>query len=128
MRISILIAAFGAAILAGCSKNPGAEQFIPPAANARQALDAALTRWKGGQSPEKFPFENATVQIADAAWASGLKLTGFEIVSEEANEGPRAFNVKLKTSRGEQALKYYIVGIDPLWIYAEADYKKMSGG
>ena len=37
------------------------------------------------------------------------------------------FNVKLKTAKGEQATKYYVLGIDPLWVYGETDYKKMTG-
>ena len=66
--------------------------------------------------------------MIDQAWAGGLKLQGFEITGEESRRtGPRVFNVKLKTPKGEQATKYYVVGIDPLWVYGEADYKKLIG-
>ena len=39
--------------LAGCSKR-GEDQFIPPEALARQALETALKAWQGGQAkPER---------------------------------------------------------------------------
>jgi hypothetical protein len=38
------------------------------------------------------------------------------------------FTVKLKTAKGEQTLKYYVFGIDPLQVYSEPDYRKLTGG
>jgi hypothetical protein len=115
--------------LAGC--NPADEKKYTPAdTTARQALEAALGKWRDGQAkPEKFTLGQATVEVQDQAWASGQKLQGFEVVSEEppAGAGPRVYAVKLKTPKGEQTVKYYVVGIDPLWVFAEPDYKKQMG-
>ena len=122
--------ALGTLLLAGCTKSGGEERYIPSEASARQALESALTRWRDGQAkPEKFALDKVSVEILDQVWSSGQKLTGFEILSEESVAGgPRVFSVKLKSARGDMTVKYYVVGIDPLWIYSEADYRKMTGG
>lgn len=119
----------GLGVLAGCNKGGDEAKYVPPESNARLALETALTKWKDGEpQPGEFPMGKVKVQVVDQAWAGGLKLTGFEIAGDESGAGgPRVFNVKLKTARGEQATKYYVLGIDPLWVYGEADYKKMTG-
>jgi hypothetical protein len=121
----------GLGLLAGCDRggSGGEGKFVPAQANAREALEAALTKWKEGQAqPGEIPVGKVKVQVIDQAWAGGLKLQGYEITGEESGAtGPRVFNVKLKTAKGEQATKYYVVGIDPLWVYGEADYKKLTG-
>lgn len=113
----------------GCHKQGGEERYTPAEGTAREALDAALTRWKGGQpAPAPFPLGKVKVEVLDQNWAGGLKLTGYEIVADEpAASGPRVFTVKLNTSKGERTVKYYVVGIDPLWVYGEADYQKATG-
>lgn len=120
----------GLAVLAGCDKAADTGKYVPAGSSAREALEAALTKWKDGEArPGEFTAGKVKVQVVDQAWAGGLKLQGFEITGEEsASGGPRVFNVKLKTGKGEQAAKYYVVGIDPLWVYGEADYQKLTGG
>lgn len=120
----------GLGLAAGCSKQAGEERFTPAESNARQALETALNQWKSGQArPAPFNFGTVKVEVADQAWATGQKLQAFEIVGTEAGPtGPRVFTVKLGTGRGEQTVKYYVLGIDPLWIYGEADYRQLSGG
>lgn len=119
----------GLAVLAGCNSGGDTGRYVPPEASARQALEAALTQWKDGEAkPGEFELGKAKIQVVDQTWAGGVKLHGFEITGEEAGSaGPRVFNVKLKTAKGEQVTKYYVVGIDPLWVYGEADYKKLVG-
>lgn len=119
----------GLAVLAGCNSGGDTGRYVPPESSARQAVEAALTHWKDGATqPGELSVGSQKVQVVDQAWAGGLKLQGFEITSEETGSGgPRVFNVKLKTARGEQVTKYYVVGIDPLWVYAEPDYKKLIG-
>ena len=130
MRALLSLAAFGLLLLAGCTKSGGEERYIPTEASARQALESALSRWRDGQAkPEKFTQGKVAVEVLDQIWLSGQKLVSFEILSEESPAGgPRVFSVKLKTARGEQTVKYYVVGIDPLWIYSEVEYRKMTGG
>jgi hypothetical protein len=113
--------------LAGCS-GQGEEQFIPSEATARQALETALNAWKDGQArPARFTQGKVAVEVMDGTWESGQKLRAFEIVAEESSGGPRWFTVKLTLARGERTVKYAVLGNDPLWVYSEADYKKLSG-
>jgi hypothetical protein len=114
-------------LAAGCKDE--VKNYTPSETNARQALETALTQWRDGQAkPAPFPLGKVTVQVADQNWEAGQKLQGFEIVGDDAAaSGPRTFTVKLKTAKGEQTTKYYVFGIDPLQIYSEPDYKKLTG-
>lgn len=116
-----------AGLAVGCQGE--VKNYTPSEANARAALEAALTRWQNGQAkPAPFQHGKVTVQVADQSWEAGQKLQGFEIVGDDgATSGPRAFTVKLKTAKGEQTTKYYVFGIDPLQIYSQPDYQKLTG-
>jgi hypothetical protein len=117
-----------ALILPACSK-PGPEKFIPSETQARQALETALNAWKGGKAQsDPLSLGKVKVVVVDPAWSAGEKLTAFEILSEEAGEGPRHFTVKLTVAKGERTMKYVVLGNDPLWVYTEAEYKRLSGG
>jgi len=131
IRVWLRVLAVGFCLAAGCKDGGGDEtKFIPAESNAREALEAALKKWQDGEpQPATFPFGKVKVQVVDQTWSGGLKLQGFEILGEDPEtKGPRVFNVKLKTPKGEQTTKYYVVGIDPLWVYGEPDYRKMIGG
>ena len=128
MRVLLCIAVAGLGLLAGCNKEGDVAKYTPAEGEARKALETALGQWRDGQAkPASFPLGKVTVEVLDQTWASGQKIQGFEIVGEEKGDGPRIFTVKLTTAKGEQTVKYYVVGIDPLWVYSEADYKKQSG-
>jgi hypothetical protein len=126
-QFDICVAAVLGLTSAGCFRQ-GEEKFIPPEAVARQALETALNAWKDGQArPAKFTQGKVDVNVMDGTWESGQKLRAFEIVDEESSGGPRWFTVKLTLARGEQTVKYAVLGNDPLWVYSEAEYKKLSG-
>ena len=117
----------GAVVVAGCSKS-GPEKFIPSEGQARQALETALNAWKNGQEkPGGLKLGKVGVEVVDAAWSAGQKLSAFEIVSEEPGQGPRFFTVKLTLPKGPETVKYVVLGNDPLWVYTEAAYNKLSG-
>ncbi len=122
-----VLAAGAAVALAGCPGG-GTEKFVPSEGAARQALETALDAWKGGQAkPGKLSVGGVAVNVVDATWESGQKLTAYQIVSEEPGEGPRWFSVKLSLPKGDRTVKYAVVGKDPIWVYDEAGYKKLSG-
>jgi hypothetical protein len=129
MRSCVWFTLLSLAALAGCN-SADEKKYTPPDNTARQALETALGHWRDGQpKPEPFTLNKVSVQVLDQAWAAGQKLQQFDIQSEEfVGTGPRVYAVKLKTPKGEQTIKYYVVGIDPLWVYSEADYKKQMGG
>ena len=58
----------GLCLATGCSRGPKKdEDFTPAADKAKQALEAALNRWQGGQPPGTIPGSPA-VEIVDSAW------------------------------------------------------------
>src|SRR4051812_48747022 len=104
--------------LAGCSGRKN-EDFTPPAARARAALEKALEAWKEGRPPGVVPgADKPAVQVADSGRRSGEKLLGYEVVKEEtAGPGHPSFTVRLKLAGGTREARYVVFGIDPLMVY-----------
>ena len=64
----------------------------------------------------------------DARWQSGSKLERYEIIEEVSGKQHPHFRVNLKLAgKPEETTEYLVVGIDPLLIFREADYRKASG-
>ena len=128
MRLILVILPLIAAV--GCSSGKKLEDFTPQEGNARKALDAALTHWVSGGQPGAIPNTKPVVEVTDTKWKSGQKIQSFEIVSDEppAGAGPRFFKVKLTPATGVPVeTRYAVLGIDPLLIYRDEDYQKLSG-
>jgi hypothetical protein len=128
--VALVLAAGGLALPAGCSRTGSKDSdFIPSSGSARKALESALKSWQSGKPPG--PVEGATapkVQAVDSHWQAGQKLVAFEIVKEEqTGEGPRWLTVRLDVGKGSQEVRYAVFGIDPLLVYREEDYQKLSG-
>ena len=119
---------FLACLSVGCSGLPE-KKYVPNANTAREALDASLSHWKSGAKHGRVDSQKIPVDVFDARWQSGKKLESYEILDEEASDGPKIFVVKMKTSedKEEKELKYYVVGKNPLLVFREQDYNKASG-
>ena len=118
------------AVAAGCSRGGKVEDFTPAAANARKALESALGHWQGGGQPGAVPGTSPGVEVTDAKWKAGLKLKAYEITGEETPDGvgPRFFKVRLTPATGAAVeTRYAVLGIDPLLVYRDEDYQKLSG-
>lgn len=116
--------------LAGCGKQPGYERFIPSDDAARTALEAALEAWKTDQPVGKITSVNPPVDVTDSVWRDGQKLDGYQIIKEEeGGKGPKAFSVELtmKNSGEKQVVRYWVLGSNPLMVYRDEDYQKLSG-
>jgi hypothetical protein len=125
----LLAGVFFLGICVGCT-GKGHEKYIPSEDKARQALEAALNAWRDGKKPGAVEGAPMPVQVVDSEWQKGKHLRSYEIVGEEASEGPRVFSVKLtlQPPAGQEAtIRYYVVGKDPLWVYRESDYKAPAG-
>ena len=126
------VLAVGLLWLAGCTKGGKVQDFTPPSDNARKALELALDHWKAGNAPGALPGQTPGIEVVDSAWKGGQKLREYEIVGEDAppaqNQGPRTFTVKLTLTQGPPVeVKYMVIGIDPLWVYRDKDFAKLSG-
>jgi hypothetical protein len=128
--LGVLCVAVGLSATAGCSGGGRVEDFTPAEANARKALVAALDHWQGGGQSGAIPNTSPAVQVTDARWKGGQKIKSYEIVGAEppAGTGPRWFKVRLVPASGEAVeTKYAVLGIDPLLVYRDEDYQKLSG-
>lgn len=119
--ILVLPLALGAS--GGCDKK---NSYNPSPASARQALEAALTAWQNGQRVGKIDSTDPPVQVVDSGWGKGQKLDSFEVLDEVSRpDGKRSFTVRLHLQKPKrtQEVHYVIVGISPLWVFREEDYK-----
>jgi hypothetical protein len=115
---------------AGCGTG-GNARYIPGEDSARQALEAALTAWKNGQAkPGAIPDSSPPVNVVDSRWQAGDRLQAFEVLEEEPNAGgARVFSVRLTMSASEpsRTVRYYVWGVDPLWVSREEDAQQPAG-
>jgi hypothetical protein len=111
----------------GCGRN---KSYIPPAATAREALEAALTAWQNGEAMGKIDTISPPVQVVDTSyWFKGRKLAGYEILDEEArDDGNRGFSVRLQLEQPQDApvVRYVVVGRSPLWVYRQEDFERLG--
>ena len=124
-RLALVAALPLVSLLTGCGASHA--RFKPTSGEARASLEAALTAWRDGKpygSVEATP----PVQIGDSAWQAGQQVESFEIGEEQDDgDGIKQFVVaiKMKKPPGDQSVRYYVHGRDPVWVYREEDYKRM---
>ena len=121
-----LIAALAlVSLLAGCGASHA--RFTPTSGEARSSLEAALTAWRDGK-PCGAIEGTPPVQVSDLAWQAGQQVESFEIGEEhDDGDGTKQFVVafKMKKPPGDQSVRYFVHGRDPVWVYREEDYKRM---
>lgn len=128
MALGLALATLALFGVAACNQSPKSsyERYIPSVARAEAALNEVLTAWKDGQpvGTLKLEAEAVSVEVADSTRVPGQRLVGYELLGEISGEGPRTFVVKLKLENpvAEREVRYYLVGIDPLWVFQQADY------
>ncbi len=115
-------------VCAGCSSR-SYTKYIPSDDKARQALEASLNAWQDGKKPGPIEGAPQPVQAVDSRWQAGQVLKSYEIIGEEASEGPRVFSVRLTLGKPavQQTVRYIVLGKEPLWVYREDDYKAPAG-
>jgi len=114
---------------AGCAGSGRSyDDYIPPRDQARQALEVSLTAWQHGRPPGRMDTDSPPVQAVDCRWLAGQKLRAYEIVGEVHGDSPRCFAVKLmlKDPPQTQQVRYYVVGISPLWVLRQEDYDMLA--
>lgn len=126
--ISLVTFGLSAAIvLTGCSRSDEGK-FVPQEATAHQALATALDAWKSGKPrTSKLLLNEVSILVLDEAWDSGAQLRAYNIVPQESPSGPRWYTVKMTLNTGEKTVKYVVLGNDPIWVYTESEFEKLSG-
>lgn len=120
---------------AGCGGSASYESYVPPESRSREAVELSLNAWKSGaaEGDERSLSGGVKVRVLDVDWREGgKKLAEFTIGEVRPAKGaePQQIRVKL-TYQGESSsieTTYYVVGIDPLLVFREEDYKRTSGG
>jgi len=111
----------------GCGGNSAA-RYIPASGSARAALQTALTTWQSGEKHSPITSSKPEINVFDARWQAGKKLESFEILEEVTGQEQPQFQVRLKLEgEPEETATYLVVGIDPLHIFRDADYKRATG-
>jgi hypothetical protein len=111
----------------GCG-GKSVESYKPSVVKARQAIEAALSTWKDGAKHGPITSGSPALNVFDARWQSGAQLERFEILEELKDQEHPRFKVKLKlANKPEEVNEYLVVGIDPLLVFRDTDYKKASG-
>jgi hypothetical protein len=123
-RLALMAASLLVSLLTGCGASSA--RFKPTSDEARSSLEAALTAWRDGK-PYGSVVATPPIQVGDSAWQAGDQVESFEIGEELDDDGTKQFVVafKMKKPPGDQSVRYYVHGRDPVWIYREDDYKRM---
>jgi hypothetical protein len=124
-RLALMAASLLVSLLTGCGASSA--RFKPTSDEARSSLETALTAWRDGK-PYGSVVATPPIQVGDSAWQAGDQVESFEIGEElDDGDGTKQFVVaiKMKKPPGNQSVRYYVHGRDPVWIYREEDYKRM---
>jgi hypothetical protein len=113
------------AALAGCG---GGNAPLPSASEARTALQAALDAWKDGKPASSLAESKPPVEAVDHDWVAGKALESFVIGEETSGDGNKTFatSITLKGSTAPQDVRYMIFGRQPIHVYRDEDFSRMS--
>ena len=104
------------------------DRYKPTNTSAKQAVETALSTWRDGAKHGTITTVTPNLNVFDARWQAGSRLEEFQILEEIKGKEYPYFKVKLKIAgKPEETIEYLVVGIDPLLVFREADYKKASG-
>ena len=124
LAATVLLSLF---FLSGCSGGNSPSRYEPSKQVARSAIDSALKTWKTGVPLGEIAGKPA-INMFDERWQSGKKLESYEILEEVAGSEHPQFKVRLKvTGSAEEVNEFLAVGIDPLLVFREKDYRKATG-
>jgi hypothetical protein len=129
--VCLVAHAFLAVCALGCGRRAGNERFVPSEATSRRAVGAALAAWKAGEPADRtirLSEPTLNLEVADTARRPGQRLVDYEILGEVSAEGPRCLAVRLKLEEPTEELEvlYYLVGIDPLFVFRQEDYELLT--
>jgi hypothetical protein len=104
----------------GPAYSPEAHRVDP--VQARSTLEAVLTGWQQGETPDAWQQKSPAVVVQDMEWKAGAKLTAFEIVSTEAVDANLHCQVKLaledpQKGKVEKTVKYLVTTSPVLTVF-----------
>jgi hypothetical protein len=120
-----------AALAAGCGTSGGnrsPDAFVPPVETARSALEASLRAWRGGHPAGPAEASGTRVEVWDSERDPARPLKSFEILGPVDADRARGFAVRLAFDGPpeEEVVRYLVLGQDPLWVFRQEDYERIS--
>jgi hypothetical protein len=127
-QFSLFVAALLLANLPGCGSSNNLARYTPQADVGEQALRDALTAWQNGQPTPIAVADKPRIEVVDAYRRPGQTLKEFRILGEVAGSGGRWYEVQLNLDGPAQVeqVRYVVIGINPLWVFRQADYEMLS--
>ena len=113
----------------GCGPRDRSSEFIPSVSVAESAVKAGMEAWKKGEPAGTVAgTKRPVIHVVDSERAIDQTLIGYEILGEVPGNAPRCFAVRVQLSNPEKEvrLRYIVVGIDPLWVFRQEDYDRLS--
>lgn len=111
---------------AGCGRSRSSADFTPSPATALNAVERGLEAWKSGAPAGPVPETSIPViHVTDAGRKPGQTLDAYKILGETRGSAGRTYAVVLDLKNPDEQVKtqYIVVGIDPLWVFRQADYE-----
>jgi hypothetical protein len=87
-----------------------------------------MKAWQAGEPAGRITSLSPAVEVADTHRRPGQRLVSYEVLGEVQGDSPRCFAVRLTLDnpREEQRARYYVIGIDPLWVLRHEDHEMLS--
>ncbi len=123
-----LLLLLAVAFVSACRPTDYRSRYVPQEDVARAALTVALRAWEQGDVGRLSVDEQRRVELVDQRRRDGQQLTHFMILGEVSVEGGRWFEVELDLDQPAQTerVRYCVIGIDPLWVFRQADYEQLA--
>jgi hypothetical protein len=124
----------GAALAAGWGGCGGGDEadpyrrYVPEPAEARRAVETALSAWRDAPDPLPESLDTPAVRFVDKQRKAGQRLRRFEVLGESDAETARQLTVRLVLERPEEVLlvRYNVFGREPYWVFRLEDYEQFS--
>ncbi|MEX2315999.1 MAG: hypothetical protein WD669_02535 [Pirellulales bacterium] len=114
--------------IAGCGSKKDFSRYLPPPELSERALDAALTAWRDGSQAPVVLDDKTRVEFVDDSRRPGQSLKEFRILGEVSRDAGRYYEVQLELDQPSKVenRRYLVIGINPLWVFRQADYEMLS--
>jgi hypothetical protein len=113
--------------LVGCGGGDTSSRYEPAKQTARTAIDTALKTWKSGVKLGPIAGK-PEINMFDERWQAGKKLEEYEVLDEVSGSDHPQFKVRVKIAgSAEEVNEFLAVGIDPMLVFRDKDYRKATG-
>jgi len=123
-----VILAAGNLACSSWNDEPAVPSYMPGWAEARSALESALSAWHDATPPLPDSFDSPGVKFVDRHRRPNQRLLAYQILGQADIENARQFTVRLSLEGDEapQLVRYNAFGREPVWVFRLEDYELIS--